>query len=430
MSLAHRYARASAACARCSHTIGISSSMQQRDRHRARDRPVAVTEELGPQHFADHQLLGAAEQRRDHELADRGDEHQHRAGDDARHRQRQRDLHERLPRTRAEIRSRFQQRQVQLLQVRVQRQDHERQVRVDDADVDREVGLQHHQRLVDDADPHQEIVDEAVVLEDADPGVHAQQERRPERQDHHHQQDVAPGGVGASDGVGDRIADQQAQERRDRGDLQRVEIRAPVQVVFDQVQEIADVELDLEDPLLRPREQRLIRRQRDLRLREADLQHDHEWDQEEQQQPQIRHGDDGRATGHAPMHESRTRPAIRRQRLEEPQQQLHADTAALKARFLGARAHSISTTGLDAVPVQIHLLIPGDVVGVAMRVRLRHAHHLAGAELHQVHAHVAHVGDLFDDAARDVVRLLRRLDARAGSSRAAPRPTRPRPMQR
>ena len=45
------------------------------------------------------------------------------------------------------------------------------------------------------------------------------------------------------------------------------------------------------------------------------------------------------------------------------------------------------------MPVQIHLLVPGEVVGVPVRIRLRHAHHLAVAELHQIDAHIAHVGN-------------------------------------
>ena len=93
----------------------------------------------------DHQLVGAAEQRRDHVFAHRRDEHQQRAGDDAGHRQRQRDAQEGLDRPGAEIVRGLEQRVVVLLEVGVQRQDHERQVGIDDADVDREAGV-HHRR--------------------------------------------------------------------------------------------------------------------------------------------------------------------------------------------------------------------------------------------------------------------------------------------
>jgi hypothetical protein len=46
--------------------------------------------------------------------------------------------------------------------------------------------LQDLQRLVDEPEPHQQVVEQAVVLEDADPGVDADQERRPRRQHHQH----------------------------------------------------------------------------------------------------------------------------------------------------------------------------------------------------------------------------------------------------
>ena len=52
-----------------------------------------------------------------------------------------RDAQEGAQRAGAEIRSRLEQRQVVLFEIRVQRQDHERQVRIHDADVYREVGL-------------------------------------------------------------------------------------------------------------------------------------------------------------------------------------------------------------------------------------------------------------------------------------------------
>ena len=42
-------------------------------------------------------------------------------------------------------------------------------------------------------DRGQPLVEPAVVAHQPDPGIDAQQERGPERQDHQHQQDVAPG---------------------------------------------------------------------------------------------------------------------------------------------------------------------------------------------------------------------------------------------
>src|SRR5438477_7447498 len=46
----------------------------ERDRDRRGHRPVVIAEELIPQHAADHELVRAAEERRDHELPDRRDE--------------------------------------------------------------------------------------------------------------------------------------------------------------------------------------------------------------------------------------------------------------------------------------------------------------------------------------------------------------------
>ena len=81
---------------------------------------------------------------------------------------------------------------VELHEVGVERQDHERQVGVDDAEIDGEGRLQHHQRLVDDPGPEQEVVDHPVRAQEPLPGVDPQQERRPERQDDQRQQDRAP----------------------------------------------------------------------------------------------------------------------------------------------------------------------------------------------------------------------------------------------
>jgi hypothetical protein len=101
---------------------------------------------------------------------------------------------------------------IQLRQVRIERQDHERQIGVDDADQHREIGLQHHQRRVDDAEAHQEVVDHPLAPQEPHPGVDTQQKRGPERQDHHQKQDRAARLGRAGDVVGDGIADQQRED--------------------------------------------------------------------------------------------------------------------------------------------------------------------------------------------------------------------------
>jgi hypothetical protein len=177
------------------HLFGLAA-VEQQDRHDqdrqhhhrqgGRHRPVTVVEELLPQHFADHQGFRAAEQFRDHELAHHRDEHQHAAGDDAVLGQRHGDLPEAVEGARTQVRGGLQQALVVLHQVGVQRQDHERQVRIDHADIHRQVGVEDLQRLVDQPQPHQEAVEQAVVAEDAHPGVDADQDRGPGR--HHDQQ--------------------------------------------------------------------------------------------------------------------------------------------------------------------------------------------------------------------------------------------------
>src|ERR1700689_1773122 len=43
------------------------------------------------------------------------------------------------------------------------------------------------------------------------------------------------------------------------------------------------------------------------------------------------------------------------------------------------------------VPREIHLLIPGNGLGMARGVRLGHAHHLAGGQFHQIDRQVAEI---------------------------------------
>src|SRR5690606_7388678 len=81
---------------------------QHHDRQRRGHRPVAVVEELLPQHLADHQGFRTAEQFGHDELADHGNEYQHGAGNDAGTRQRYCHLPERLDAPGAEILRRFQ----------------------------------------------------------------------------------------------------------------------------------------------------------------------------------------------------------------------------------------------------------------------------------------------------------------------------------
>src|ERR1700735_4685994 len=51
------------------------------------------------------------------------------------------------------------------------------------------------------------------------------------------------------------------------------------------------------------------------------------------------------------------------------------------------------------IPGEIHLLVPGDGLGVARSVGLSHAHHLAGGQLDQIDRQVAEIGDVLHRSA-------------------------------
>ena len=260
---------------------------QQYHRNRRGYRPVSVDEELVPQRAADHQRIGAAQQGRDDEFAYGRDEYQQRAGDDAWHRQRQGDVEKNLPAPCAQVGGRVLQVRVELLQVGVQRQDHERQVGIDDAQIDREVVIDQLQRLIDQSQPQQGSVDDAMGIQQADPGVDPQQERNPERQDDAQQQQVAPTRRLTGNEIGHRIAQQQAQQCADRGQLDRVQIDDGVIAVLEQEQEIIQSNVDALPALRGPVDQRSEWRQCDDRVGHTDLEDDCEGREEEQQQPEI-----------------------------------------------------------------------------------------------------------------------------------------------
>ena len=206
-----------------------------------------------------------------------------------------------------------------LHQVGVQRQDHERQVAVNDADIGRRGRVEDLQRLVDQPDLDQEIVDQAVVLEDADPGVDADQERSPRGQHDQHQSDVARRRRQPRNGVGHRVTDQQGQDRRHRRDPQRTAEGFDIQRVGHQGHVVAQVELH-RDRVLHVLEDRRVRRRTGLVAhREGDAQHDQERDGEEQQHPQVRQCDHapalarkqpGQCLSKAPVHEVSTTPSL------------------------------------------------------------------------------------------------------------------------
>ncbi len=97
----------------------------------------------------------------------------------------------------AEIGGGLLQRRLHLRQRRIERQDHERQIGIDDAEIHRAVGRQPHHRRRDQMQRQQDLVEQAVMLQDVDPGIDADQERGPERHDHQHHRD-APASASAA----------------------------------------------------------------------------------------------------------------------------------------------------------------------------------------------------------------------------------------
>ncbi len=189
---------------------------RQHDREHAAERPVARLEELLLDDVADQAVVGAAQDVRNGEDAERRDEDERRARVDARQRERKRDAPEALPRAGAQVLRGIEQRAVVLFEVRVKRQHHERQVHVDEAHEDRERAEEQRHGL--DAEQSQKAIHRArdgrVGAEDDHPCVDADEEVAPERQDHEKQQEVAMLAVAARDQRRQRIREHEADQRR------------------------------------------------------------------------------------------------------------------------------------------------------------------------------------------------------------------------
>ena len=158
--------------------------------------------------------------------------------------------------------------------------------------IDRGVGREPRHRLADDAEREQRVVEQAVALQDGDPGIDADQERGPERQDHRITRTGCSAPRRARDGVGDRIADQQQDQRRERRDLQAREIGREIERI--RAEQRVVVERQPGDEVLQALpaggkiEHRRVGRLRDHGLRQADLEHDQERHEEEHGEPERR----------------------------------------------------------------------------------------------------------------------------------------------
>ena len=148
-----------------------------------------------------------------HEVAHRRDEHEQRGGDDAGHRQRQRDVQEGAPPGGVQVARRRHQILVDAVDRDEHRQDRERQEPVGHPEDHREVGVEQDDRLARQPDRLEDRVHDAVVAQDDHPGVGPDQVARPEREHHEDQQQRLAMPAVARDPVGDREADQQRGDR-------------------------------------------------------------------------------------------------------------------------------------------------------------------------------------------------------------------------
>ena len=81
--------------------------------------------------------------------------------------------------------------EVELLHAGIERQHHERQIDIDHAEQDAPVGEHHLNRLIDDAEPFQNRVDDAFVADNLLHREGADQEIGPERDGDQEEPDVA-----------------------------------------------------------------------------------------------------------------------------------------------------------------------------------------------------------------------------------------------
>src|SRR5690606_21193129 len=201
---------------------------------RSRHRPITIVEELGPHYAAYHQGVRPAQHFRDNELPYRGNEHKHGSRDDARHRQWQSHRQKSLPGLGTKVVGRLQQSGIQFHQIGIEGQDEERQIGVDQPDVNSQIRTINFQRLVNQADAHEQVVQQAVISQNAYPRIDTQQQRGPEGQDHPDKQQAARRRLRARNVIGQWIAYQDAAQRGDGCHLHTVEIGGHIQTVREQ----------------------------------------------------------------------------------------------------------------------------------------------------------------------------------------------------
>src|SRR5829696_1622846 len=122
-----------------------------------------------------------------------------------------------------EVVARLLQARVDPLQRGVERQDHERQEVVGDAQHHRVGGVEQAPVVAEDADGLERAHHEPVVAQDRLPGQRADQVGDEERDDHRQQHRVAPAPATERDHVGERVPDDEAEQRGQPGVLERAQ---------------------------------------------------------------------------------------------------------------------------------------------------------------------------------------------------------------
>ena len=193
-----------------------------------------------------HDHLPAAHQRGHHVGRDRDREDQERAGEDARHAEREGDAPEGGPAVGAEAARGLLQRRVDAPDDADQREHHEGQGELHEPHHRAEEVVHQRQRLADGADVLEDAVDDPVV---------AHQHHQAEQADHHvelhraqhedHVEGVAPRMPSLGDEIGQRVAQRECNHRNNRRQPDRTYRR----LVVERAVEEADVVLEREVPL-------------------------------------------------------------------------------------------------------------------------------------------------------------------------------------
>ena len=155
-------------------------------------------------------------------VPDGDDEDEDAARPDPGHRVRHVDLHEGGERIRPERASGPHVARRDRLHHAVEREHHEREQDVGHGD-DRPGAVVDHREAVvvaDETDPHEEVIDDPLLLEERDPARGPDQERGPEREQHHDHQQVARANGQGRHQVRDRVAEEEAEHGDDEAEPQ------------------------------------------------------------------------------------------------------------------------------------------------------------------------------------------------------------------